>query len=76
VCSVCLPTAATMLNPSASSSPTGTSASLLVLEGNRELKKPQKMELFIAQIVLAEFGPACVMSVGGTCHRSGDVSPV
>ena len=34
------------------------------------------MESFVAQIVLAEFGPACVMSAGGTCHRSGDVPPV
>ena len=49
-----------------------------VLERNREMAKPQKMELFMAQIVLAEFGLAwhCVMSVGGTCHRSGDVPPV
>ena len=33
------------------------------------------MELLVAQIVLAEFGPACVMSAGGMCHRSGGVPP-
>ena len=70
-----------MMNPSASSSQinfaTGTtSATLPVLEGNREMAKPQQMELFVARTVLAEFGPACAVSAGGTCHRSGDVSPV
>ena len=30
----------------------------------------------MVQIVVAEFGPTCGMSVGGTCHRSGDVPPV
>ena len=72
--------AATMMNPSASSSrnqfATGTSATLPVLERNREMAKLQKTESFVAQIVLAECGPACVMSAGGTCHRSGDVPPV
>ena len=34
------------------------------------------MESFMVQIVVAEFGPACVMSAGGTCHRSGDVPSV
>ena len=54
----------------------GTSATLPVLERNREIAKPRKMELFVAQIVLAEFGPACVMSAGCMCHMSGDVPPV
>ena len=54
----------------------GTSATLPVLERNREMAKLQKTESSVAQIVLAEFGPACVMSAGGTCHRSGDVPPV
>ena len=49
---------------------------LHVLERNRAMAKPQNVESFVAQIVLAEFGPACVMSAGGTCHRSGDVPPV
>ena len=45
--------AATMMNPSASSSrnqfATGTSATLPVLEGNREMAKPQKMELLVVR---------------------------
>ena len=45
--------AATMMNPSASSSrnqfATGTSATLPVLEGNREMAKPQKMELLVVK---------------------------
>ena len=69
-----------MMNPSASSSrnqfATGTSATLPVLERNREMAKPQKMELFVVRTVLAEFGPACAVSAGGMCHRSGDVPPV
>ena len=40
------------------------------------MAKPQKVESFVAQIVLAEFGSACAVSAGGMCHRSGDVPPV
>ena len=40
------------------------------------MAKPQRMELFVVRTVLAEFGPACVVSAGGMCHRSGDVPPV
>ena len=56
--------------------PTVPSATLPVLERNREMAKPQRMELFIVRIVLAEFGPACAVSAGDTCHKSGGVSPV
>ena len=51
------------------------SKTVTVLERNREMAKPQKMGLFVAQFVFAEFGPACVMSIGVMCYRSGDVPP-
>ena len=54
----------------------GTSATLHALGGNHEMVKPQKMELFVVSIVLAEFGPACAVSTGCMWHRSGDVPPV
>ena len=53
----------------------GTSATLPVLERNREMAKPQKMELFVVAIVLAEFGPACIVSAGGMCHRFWGCAP-
>ena len=70
-----------MMNPSASLprnqfAAYGTSANLLVLERNREITKPQMMELFVVRTVLAGFEPACAVGAGCMCHRSEDEPPV